>query len=58
MARTYRTLAGPLVRGGNPRPLVDLLIAATARNSGVFLATLNSRQFDGIEGVAVEDWSR
>jgi predicted nucleic acid-binding protein len=58
VARTYAALAGPLIRGGNPRPAVDLLIAATARNSGLILATLDSRHFEGIEGVAVEDWSR
>lgn len=58
VARTYAALAGPLIRGGKPRPVVDLLIAATARNSGLILATLNARHFEGIEGVAVEDWSR
>lgn len=56
-ARTYATLAGALIRGGKPRPVVDLLIAATARSSGLVLATLNPRHFTGIEGLAVEDWS-
>jgi len=58
VARAYAALAGPLIRGGTPRPVVDLLIAATARTSGLILATLNLRHFEGIEGVAVEDWSR
>jgi len=58
VARTYAALAGSLIRGGTPRPVMDLLIAATARSSGLILATLDSRHFDGIEGVAVEDWSR
>jgi len=38
--------------------VVDLLIAATAKTSGLILATLNARHFEGIEGLAVEDWSR
>ncbi len=57
VARTYAKLAGPLIRTGNPRPVVDLVIAATAKTSGLILATLNSRHFEGIEGLAVEDWS-
>ena len=58
VARSYSTLAGPLFRTGNPRPGVDLFIAATAKTSGLVLATLNARHFEGIEGLAVEDWSR
>jgi len=58
VARTYATMAGPLIRKGKPRPAVDLLIAATARSGGLVLATLNTRHFQGIEGLAVEDWSR
>jgi predicted nucleic acid-binding protein len=57
IARAYATLAGGLLRSGKPRPVVDLLIAATARSSGLVLATLNPRHFTGIEGLAVEDWS-
>jgi predicted nucleic acid-binding protein len=57
VARIYATIAGGLIRGGKPRPVVDLLIAATARASGLVLATLNPRHFAGIEGLAVEDWS-
>ena len=58
VARTYAALAGSLTRRGNPRPVMDLLLAATARTSGLILATLDSRHFEEIEGVAVEDWSR
>jgi predicted nucleic acid-binding protein len=58
VARVYAMWAGPLIRGGKSRPLVDLMIAATARCAGVVLATLNARHFLGIEGLAVEDWSR
>ena len=58
IARTYATMAGPLIHAGKTRPVVDLLIAATARSAGLVLATLNPRHFEGLEGVAVEDWSR
>lgn len=57
IARTHATISGGLIRSGKPRPVVDLLIAATARSSGLVLATLNPRHFTGIEGLAVEDWS-
>ncbi len=58
MARAYAKMSGPLILAGNPQPVVDPLIAATARASGLVLATLNFRHFDGSEGLAVEDWSR
>lgn len=35
----------------------DLLIAATAKAQGLILATLNVRHFQGIEGLAFENWS-
>jgi predicted nucleic acid-binding protein len=57
VVRTYASLAGPLIRAGKTRPVMDLLIAATAKSSGLVIATLNPRHFDGIAGVAVEDWS-
>jgi hypothetical protein len=34
----------------------DFLIAATAKVHGLILATLNARHFQGIEGLAVENW--
>jgi predicted nucleic acid-binding protein len=34
----------------------DFLIAATAKSHGLLVATLNVRHFNGIEGLAVEDW--
>jgi len=58
VARVHATLAGPLIRVGTPRPVVDLCIAATAKSAALVLATLNSRHFEGIEGVAIEDWSK
>ena len=58
VARIYAAMAGPLIREGRSRPVVDLLIAATAKKAGLILATLNPRQFEGLEGLAVEDWSK
>lgn len=40
---------------GEPRSEVDLLIASTARQHGLILATLNARDFSGIPGLLVED---
>lgn len=37
---------------------LDLLIASVAINHGFTVATLNSRDFSRIEGLAWEDWSR
>ncbi len=33
------------------------MIAATALQYGLILATLNTRDFAGIPGLAVEDWN-
>jgi predicted nucleic acid-binding protein len=43
---------------GVVRSLADLVIAATARRNGLIIATLNGKDFQGLPGVAVEDWSR
>jgi predicted nucleic acid-binding protein len=43
---------------GRPRPELDLLIAATALAHELILATLNPKDFEYIEGLIVEDWSR
>lgn len=58
VAATFGTIAGELRRRGKPRPVVDTPIAATARQHGLIVATLNGRDFQGIPGVGVEDWSR
>jgi len=42
---------------GRPIEDLDLLIAATAIQHGLILATLNSRHFAVIEGLLWEDWS-
>jgi predicted nucleic acid-binding protein len=57
VADTFSQLAADLRRRGKPRPVVDLMIAATACRHGLALATLNARYFAGIPGLTVEDWS-
>jgi len=44
-------------RLGEPVSDLDLLIAATAKEQGLTVATLNSRDFSRIEGLAWENWS-
>jgi predicted nucleic acid-binding protein len=57
-AEVYAKLYAGERRAGRERPDFDLLIAATAMAHRLVLATLNVRHFAGIEGLAVEDWSR
>ena len=45
-------------KAGRPCPDFDILIAATAKVHGLILATLNYRHFAGLDGLAIEDWSR
>jgi len=56
VADTFSELAAHLRRQGKTKPVVDLLIAATACRHGLVLATLNARHFAGIPGLIVEDW--
>lgn len=56
-ADTFSRLAVETRRRGRPRPVVDLMIAATALRHGLVLATLNVRDFAGIPGLVVENWS-
>jgi predicted nucleic acid-binding protein len=56
-AQVYGRLAAQLKAQGSPKPVVDLMIAATAKQHGLIVATLNMKHFAGIPGLAVEDWS-
>ena len=56
-AAVFGGVAGALKRVGRPRPIMDLLIAATALHHGLAVATLNPKDFEGIPGLRVEDWS-
>jgi len=44
-------------RGFSRRLVIDRMIAATALANDLTLATLNPRDFRGIPGLTIEDWS-
>ncbi|MFW5883237.1 MAG: type II toxin-antitoxin system VapC family toxin [Verrucomicrobiota bacterium] len=41
----------------HPRSQLDLIVAATARQHRLILATTRPQAYEGIAGLAVEDWS-
>ena len=57
VAITYSQMKALARRKGHVCSDFDFLIAATAKAHNLILATLNFRHFNGIEGLAVEDWS-
>ena len=57
VAQTYAKLSAELKRTGKPKPVMDLLIAAIAKQHDLIIATLNVRDFAGIPGIRIEDWS-
>ena len=42
---------------GTPIGPLDVLMAGQARGRGLILVTANTREFQRIEGLVVEDWS-
>jgi predicted nucleic acid-binding protein len=57
VAAVFAKMTSETRRLGAPRPALDMMIAATARCHGLTIATLNIRDFRGISGLAVEDWT-
>ena len=55
-AAVYARIQGNAVHTGTTRPVIDLCIAATAITHSLTLVTLNTRDFAGIEGLAVQNW--
>ena len=51
-ARHHETLLGHVRRAGRPRGAHDLLIAATARATGLLLVTTDRAAFDDLPGVS------
>ena len=47
-----------LKRQGRPIGAFDLLIGATALQYGLVLVTNNTREFERIDGLAIEDWTK
>jgi tRNA(fMet)-specific endonuclease VapC len=53
----YARIRDHLERIGKPIGSEDLVIAATALSNGAVLVTHNTREFDRIPGLVVEDWT-
>ena len=58
VAATFSQIKAACRKKGFAASDFDFLIAATAKTHGLILATLNIRHFNGIEGLAVEDWAQ
>jgi len=56
VAEKYSRLVVSLKQTGKPKPMADLMIAATALHHGLTLATLNIKDFQGVPGLNVEYW--
>lgn len=53
---TYARIRSELEKRGMPIGAMDLLIAAHALSLGLTLVTHNSKEFDRVEGLKVENW--
>jgi len=56
-AEIFGKLSGNFRKKGKTRPALDLMIACCAIRHDLILATLNAKDFIGIPGLTVEDWS-
>lgn len=56
-AECYAGLQAEAAKAGRMHPAFDLMIGATALVHNASLATCNPRDFEGIPGLEVEDWS-
>jgi tRNA(fMet)-specific endonuclease VapC len=57
-ARAAATLRAALHRRGRPVGAYDSLIAGLALARGLVLVTANEREFQRLEGLAVENWRK
>ncbi len=57
-AEEYGKIRAELERKGTPIGPMDLLIAGHARSEGLILVTNNTREFERVEGLTVEDWAQ
>ena len=55
-AHAYAEIKDRLVSRGLPKGDFDIMIAATAKVNGLIIATLNTKDFNDMEGVACENW--
>ena len=56
-AEEYGRIRAALERRGAPIGPMDLLIAAHARAAGLTVVTNNTREFDRVDGLTVENWA-
>ncbi len=56
-AREYGGIRDALTKRGTPIGANDLLIAAHAKALGLILVTNNTREFERVEGLALENWA-
>jgi tRNA(fMet)-specific endonuclease VapC len=57
-AESYGQIRADLEKKGTPIGANDLLIGATALASGLILVTHNTREFNRISGLQIEDWEQ
>jgi tRNA(fMet)-specific endonuclease VapC len=57
-ARCSGEIRAYLAKSGRPIGPLDVLIAGQAKARSLILLTHNRREFDRVEGLAVEDWLR
>ena len=57
VARLWGTLGARARRAGNPKPPIDLLLAATSLHHRAVLATRNIADFEGTDVMLVDPWS-
>src|SRR5438309_819997 len=58
VAEAYAELRDDLQSRGKKVAHMDLLVAATAKVNNLIVATLNTKDFEIMEGVSLEDWSQ
>lgn len=56
-AEEYGRVRAELEKKGAPIGPMDMLIAGHARAEGLILVTNNTREFERVEGLTVEDWA-
>ena len=55
-AAEYGSVCANLQRKGTPIGTMDMLIAAHAKTKGLILVTNNTREFERVEGLTLENW--
>lgn len=56
-AAEYGRIRADLQRRGTPIGALDMLIAAHAKSEGLTLVTNNTREFNRVAGLSLEDWA-